>query len=81
MAKPSKTWKLVVTSIIISLIILALFTLLFIHLIAPAYNITESMINSVLTKIFPILVGLVLIEIAILVGKKTMKITRIRLIS
>ncbi len=70
MAKPSKTWKLVVTSIIISLIILALFTLLFIHLIAPAYNITESMINSVLTKIFPILVGLVLIEIAILVGKK-----------
>ncbi len=28
------------------------------------------MINSVLTKIFPILVGLVLIEIAILVGKK-----------
>lgn len=70
MAKPSKTWKLVVTSIIISLIILALFTLAFIHLIAPAYNITEDMINSVLTKIFPILVGLVLIEIAILVGKK-----------
>ena len=36
MAKPSKTWKLVVTSIIISLIILALFTLAFIHLIAPS---------------------------------------------
>ena len=70
MAKPSKTWKLVVTSIIISLIILAVFTLVFIRMIAPAYNITEAMIYSVLTKIFPILVGLVLIEIAILIGKK-----------
>ncbi len=70
MAKPSKTWKLVVTSIIISLIILAAFTLVFVQLIAPAYNITEEMIYSVLTKIFPILVGLVLIEIAILIGKK-----------
>lgn len=70
MAKPSKTWKLVVTSIIISLIILAAFTLAFIRMIAPAYNITEEMIYSVLIKIFPILVGLVMIEIAILIGKK-----------
>ena len=66
MAKPSNTAKLVVTSIIISLIVLAVFTLLFLSFIVPAYQVTEEQIYSVLVKLFPVLIGLVLIQIGVM---------------
>ncbi len=69
MAKTSRTWKLVVTTIIISLVILAAFTAIFVSIIVPTYDITKEQIYSILTRIFPILIGLVLIEIALVVGK------------
>ena len=70
MAKPSNTAKLVVTSIIISLIVLAVFTLLFLSFIVPAYQVTEEQIYSVMTKVFPVLIGLALIQIGVMVAKK-----------
>ena len=70
MAKPSKTAKLVITSIVISLIVLAAFTLLFINFIVPAYQITEDQIYSILTKLFPVLIGLVLIQIGVMAAKR-----------
>ena len=70
MAKPSNTVKLVVTSIVISLIVLALFTLLFLSFIVPAYQVTEEQIYSVMTKVFPVLIGLALIQIGVMVAKK-----------
>lgn len=69
MAKASRTWKLVVTTIIISLVILAAFTAVFITLIVPAYDITREQIYSILTRVFPVLIGLILIEIALVVGR------------
>ena len=70
MAKPSKTAKLVVTSIVITLIVLAAFTLVFINFIVPAYQITEDQIYSVLTRLFPVLIGLILIQIGVMAAKK-----------
>ena len=70
MATASKTAKLVITSVIISIIVLAVFTLLFIRFIVPAYQITEDQIYSVLTKLFPVLIGLILIQIGVMVAKK-----------
>ena len=69
MAKASKTWKLVVTTIILSLIFITAFVAVFINYIVPTYDITREEIYSILSKVFPILVGLVLIEIATLVVK------------
>ena len=70
MAKPSKTAKLVITSIVITLIVLAAFTLVFINFIVPAYQITEDQIYSVLTRLFPVLIGLILIQIGVMAAKK-----------
>lgn len=70
MAKPSNTVKLVVTSIIISLIVLAVFVMLFLNFIVPAYQITEEQIYSVMVKLFPILIGLALIQIGVMVAKR-----------
>ena len=70
MAKPSSTAKLVITSIIISIIVLAVFVLIFINSIVPAYQVTADQIYSVLTKIFPILIGLLLIQVGVMAAKK-----------
>ena len=70
MAKASNVWKLIVLSIVISLVVLAVFTAVFITMIVPAYNITREQVYSVLSKALPILIGLVLIEIGLLIGKK-----------
>ena len=70
MARPSNTAKLVITSIIISLIVLAVFVLIFISYIVPAYQITEEQIYSVLVKLFPVLIGLVLIQIGVMAGRR-----------
>ena len=70
MAKASKTWKLVVTTIILSLVFITAFVAVFINYIVPTYDITREEIYSILSKVFPILVGLVLIEIATLVGRR-----------
>ena len=70
MAKASKTWKLVITTIILSLIFITAFVAVFINFIVPTYDITKEEIYDILSKVFPILVGLVLIEIAILVGRR-----------
>ncbi len=70
MSRPSNTAKLVITSIIISLIVLAVFVVIFISFIVPAYQITEEQIYSVLIKLFPVLIGLVLIQIGVMVGRR-----------
>lgn len=70
MAKAKKTWKLVLISVILSILILAAFTAVFMHLIVPAYNISQEQIYSVLTKALPILIGLVFIEIALISSRK-----------
>ena len=70
MARPSKTAKLVITSIVITLIVLAAFTLIFISFIVPAYQITEEQIYTVLTRLFPVLIGLILIQIGVMAAKK-----------
>ena len=71
MARAKKTWKLVLTSVILSILILAAFTAVFIRLIVPAYNITREQIYSVLTKALPILIGLVFIEIALVSSRRS----------
>ena len=70
MAKAKKTWKLVLISVILSVLILAAFSAAFIKLIVPAYNITQEQIYSVMTKALPILIGLVFIEIALISSRK-----------
>ena len=70
MAKARKTWKLVLTSIILSIIILAAFTAVFITLIVPSYDITREQIYDGLTKALPSLIGLVLLEIALISSRR-----------
>ncbi len=65
MAKAKNTWKLVLTSVVLSILILAAFTAVFINLIVPSYNISREQIYTVLTRALPILIGLLFIEIAV----------------
>ncbi len=71
MAKASNVWKLIVLSVVISLVVLAVFTAVFITMIVPAYNITREQVYTVLSRALPILIGLVLLEIGLLIGKKS----------
>jgi len=70
MAKPKSTAKLVVTSIVVSLVVIAVCVLLFLHYLVPAYQISEKDVFDVLVKLFPLLIGLTLIQIGIAVGKR-----------
>ena len=71
MAKASNVWKLIVLSVVISLVVLAVFTAVFITMIVPAYNITRDQVYAVLSRALPILIGLILLEIGLLIGKKS----------
>lgn len=66
MAKAKNTSKLVLTSVILSILILAVFTGVFILFIVPAYNISRDDVYNILSKALPILIGLVFIEIAVI---------------
>lgn len=70
MAKPQSTAKLVITSIILSLIVIAVFALIFLNFVVPSFQITEDQIYNVLIRIFPILIGLVLIQIGLMAGRR-----------
>ncbi len=70
MAKSKSTVKLVVTSVILSLIVIGVFALVFINFIVPAYQITTDDVYNVLIKLFPILIGLVAIQIGVMVAKR-----------
>lgn len=70
MARARKTWKLVLISIILSILILAAFTAVFIRFIVPAYNISRDQVYNVLTKALPILIGLVFLEIALISSRR-----------
>ena len=70
MAKPSKTAKLVITSIILSLVVLIAFAVIFMNYIIPAYQITNEQMYSILVRLFPILIGLVLIQIGVSAGRR-----------
>lgn len=70
MAKGTSTWKVALTCLVITLVILLVFIVVFIVYIMPGSGITTSSIYNVLSRIFPILIGLILIEIAFLIGRR-----------
>jgi hypothetical protein len=70
MSKPKNTAKLVITSIITSIVVVAIIALVFVKFIVPIYNITEDRIYSVLIALFPLLIGFALIQIGVIAGKK-----------
>lgn len=70
MPKPKNTAKLVVTSVVISLVVIAIFALVFLNWIVPAYQVTETQIYGVLIKLFPVLIGLILIQIGCMIARK-----------
>ncbi len=70
MSKPKHTAKLVITSIVTSIIVVAIIALLFVKFLVPIYNISEDAIYSVLIKILPLIIGFVLIQIGVMAGKK-----------
>lgn len=59
-----------VTSVVISFVVIAVFALVFLNFIVPAYQITDSQVYSVLIKLFPILIGLILIQIGVMIAKR-----------
>ncbi len=71
MARAKNTWKLVLTSVVLSILILAAFTAVFINLIVPSYNISREQIYTVLTRALPILIGLLFIEIAVVSSSRS----------
>jgi len=70
MAKSKSTAKLVVTSVVLSLIVIGVFALVFIKFIVPAYQITDEDVYNVLIRVFPVLIGLVLIQIGVMIAKR-----------
>lgn len=70
MPKPKSTAKLVITSVVISFAVIAIFALIFLNYIVPTYQVTEEQIYSVLIKLFPVLIGLILIQIGVMIAKR-----------
>ena len=70
MPKPKSTAKLVVTSVVISTIVIAIFALVFLNYLVPVYQITEDQIYSILSKLFPIAIGLVMIQIGVSIARR-----------
>ncbi len=70
MPKPKNTAKLVVTSVVISFVVIAVFALVFLNYIVPAYQITEEQIYNVLIRLFPVLIGLILIQIGVMIARR-----------
>ena len=70
MPKPKNTAKLVVTSVVISFVVIAVFALVFLNYIVPAYKITEEQIYNVLIRLFPVLIGLILIQIGVMIARR-----------
>ena len=70
MSKPSSNLKVILSSVVISALVLGIFAVVFLMYLVPSYQITNEQIYSVLIKLFPIIIGLVLIQIGIVVGKR-----------
>ncbi|HIV99426.1 MAG TPA: hypothetical protein IAB12_06605 [Candidatus Ornithospirochaeta avicola] len=76
MSESNKTVKLVITSVIISAVVLGIFTVIFSLYMVPNLGITDSQIYSVLMKLFPIVIGLILIEVGIMIARRNRKIEK-----
>ena len=61
MSKPSSNLKVILSSVVISALVLGIFAVVFLMYLVPSYQITNEQIYSVLIKLFPIIIGLVLI--------------------
>lgn len=70
MPKSRSTAKLVITSVVISLAVIAVFALVFLNYLVPAYQISEDQIYSVLIRLFPILIGLILVQVGVMIAKR-----------
>ena len=70
MSKPSSNLKVILSSVVISALVLGIFAVVFLMYLVPSYQITNEQIYSVLIKLFPVIIGLVLIQIGIVVGKR-----------
>lgn len=70
MSKGTNTWKVAVTCLLITLAILAVFITVFIVYIVPNNGFSRESIYSVLSRLFPVLIGLILIEVAFLIGRR-----------
>ncbi len=70
MSKSTSSLKLIISSIVISAIVLGIFAVIFLLYFVPAYQITNETIYNALIRFFPVLVGLILIQIGIIVGKR-----------
>ena len=73
MSKSNSSLKLIISSVVISAIVLGIFAVIFLLYLVPAYQITNDSIYEGLIRFFPILVGLILIQIGIIVGRRNDK--------
>lgn len=70
MSKSNSSLKLIISSVVISAIVLGIFAVIFLLYLVPAYQITNDSIYNGLIKFFPVLIGLILIQIGIIVGRR-----------
>ena len=73
MSKSNSSLKLIISSVVISAIVLGIFAVIFLLYLVPAYQITNDSIYNGLIKFFPVLIGLILIQIGIIVGRRNDK--------
>ena len=70
MSKASSSLKIIITSVVISAIVLGIFAVVFLLYLVPSFQITNEQIYNVLIKLFPVVIGLILIQIGIVAGKR-----------
>ncbi len=70
MSKSNSSLKLIISSVVISAIVIGIFALIFLLYLVPAYQISNEAIYNALIRIFPVLVGLILIQIGLIVGRR-----------
>ena len=73
MSKSRSSLKLIISRVVISAIVLGIFAVIFLLYLVPAYQITNDSIYNGLIRFFPVLIGLILIQIGIIVGRRNDK--------
>lgn len=70
MSKSTSSLKLIISSVVISAIVLGIFAVIFLLYLVPSYQISNDSIYNGLIRFFPVLIGLILIQIGIIVGRR-----------
>ncbi len=68
--KKHRYGRQILVTVLVTVIILLILSFVFARFLVPLFNVHQDQVYSVLTKLFPLLIGLVLIECGVLIARR-----------